>query len=102
MLFIERFKDECILANFRCARSNVSIEFARRHGAHGNMPIAPAARRGCAIDRLAVGKLRTRMDVITTVVRLTASGTVNCANVSMRECVCAFAGTRASLLRGWG
>jgi hypothetical protein len=53
----------------------------------GNLPIASAVRRACAFDHLPGGELGTRLEGILTVVRLTASGPVNCANVSTRTAI---------------
>ena len=46
------------------------------------MPIASVIRRDCAIARLPGGELRTRLEAIATVMRLTASQTVKWPNVS--------------------
>src|SRR5688572_31661405 len=50
------------------------------------------ASRDCAITRLPGGELHTRMEMIATVVQSTASGTVNCPNVSILHRDCALAG----------
>ena len=49
--------------------------------------------RACAIIRLPSGELHKRREVIMTVVRLTASQTGNCTDMSMPHRDCAFAGS---------
>ena len=57
--------------------------------------------RDCAITRLPGGELRTRMEVIVTVVQLPVSGTVNCANAPCHTAIVHLpAGTRRNRVRG--
>ena len=72
-------------------RRNALIAVALR-GVRGNVPIAVAALRDCALNRLSGGERGRRVEEIVTVVRLTASQTVNRPNVGMPHRECAFAG----------
>ena len=56
------------------------------------MTIASVGPRDCAIARLADSELHTHLDVIATVVQLTAWQTVNCPDVAMAHRDCAFDG----------
>ena len=61
-------------------------------GEGGNCTNALAVPRDCANDRLPGSQRATRVDLISTVVRLTARRTVNCPNVSCSHHDCALVG----------
>ena len=71
--------------NMTCIVEPSNLHEARQAANRGSVA------RDCAITRLPGGELRTRVEMIATVVRLTAQGTVNCPNAPLPHRDCAFA-----------